>query len=360
MKLRTAGLGPLLAGGILGGCLMAGAAAAADSAPPSRPMYRVLPPVPGSGATPAVTLPTWNGSFTYNNTTYSYNMVGTAPSTNTTTTIPVLIIPVKIVITSNSGSTTTFDPSTVLTNGRTVIENIIASPLFDSSTTYIQGGVNVGTTQYIDAFQRANFWGAVHTRPNYHLLLGTPAVLPEQTLNPSTGDGKTGTEFGFTAGKVNYLWFDRQIKSLITALPQIQPNTLPIFVTYDVYLTEIVCCIGGYHSAVGSQAYSHATYVDVVGAFAQDVSALSHEIGEWADDPLVSNRGNKVSCGILEVGDPIENNPNFGGYPYSVNGFTYNLQDLVTLPYFGAPPKTSVNSYFTFQGEPLTVCQNGG
>jgi hypothetical protein len=108
------------------------------------------------------------------------------------------------------------------------------------------------------------------------------------------------------------------------------------------------------------QSYAEATYVDHVGAFSQDVSALSHEVGEWMDDPLTVNfNGNNTPCGILEVGDPLENNPNFGGFPYSLHGFTYNLQDLVTLPYFGAPPSTSVNNFFTFQGESLTVCQNG-
>jgi hypothetical protein len=35
------------------------------------------------------------------------------------------------------------------------------------------------------------------------------------------------------------------------------------------------------------------------------------------------------------------------------------LQDLATLPYFGAPANTSVNDWFTFQGESLSVCQNG-
>jgi hypothetical protein len=69
--------------------------------------------------------------------------------------------------------------------------------------------------------------------------------------------------------------------------------------------------------------------------------------------------GNNTPCGILEVGDPLESNPNYGGYPYSLHGFTYNLQDLVTLPYFGAPPSTTVNDWFTFQGESLSVCQNG-
>jgi len=330
---------------------------------PGRPRFVTLAPKPGTNvsqpnvALATVALPTWNGSFTYSGHTYSYQMVGTAPSTNTSTTVPVYIIPIKVVITARSGSKTTFDPSHVLSNGKTVIQNTVASPIFDSTTTYVQGGVNVGTTQYIDAFQRANFWGIVSGNSNYHLLLGVPTVLAEQTLSPSTRLGKTGRPFGFTAGEVDINWFDSQVNNLMTTLG-IQANTLPIFLTYDVYLTQGGCCIGGYHSATGTQTYMHATYVDVVGQFSQNVSALSHEVGEWADDPLL-NGGNNSPCGILEVGDPLEGNPNFGDYAYSLNGFTYDLQDLVTLPYFGAPASTSVKGFFTFQGETLSVCQNG-
>ena len=311
---------------------------------------------------PLVSLPSWNGSFTYSGKNYSYNMVGTAPSSNSSTTITAYIIPVKIVITSRSGTKTTFDPSHVLSNGNSVTTNTVDSPIFDSTTTYTQGGVNVGTTQYIDAYQRANFWGTVKNDTNYHLLL-SPSVLAEQTLSPTATYGKTGSPFGFTAGEVDINWFDAQLPGIISKLG-IQPNALPIFLTYDVYLTQNGCCIGGYHSSEGStsnpQAYAEATYVDHVGAFAQDVSALSHEVGEWADDPLTVNyNGNNTPCGILEVGDPLENNSNYGAYTYSLHGFTYNLQDLVTLPYFGAPPSTSVNNWFTFHGESLSVCQNG-
>jgi len=350
---------------VLAGC--ASAAFAQDDSQPTQPargMFVVLPAhLNPAVPPPAASLPSWNGSFTYNGTNYTYNMVGTAPSTNTSTTITTYIIPVKIVITNRNGSKTTFDPSHVLSNGNTVTTNTTTSPIFDSTTTYVQGGVDVGTTQYIDAFQRANFWGTVQSNTNYHLLLGA-TVLAEQTLSPTRSNGKTGNPFGFTAGEVDINWFDSQVPGIISRLG-IQPNTFPIFLTYDVYLTQGGgCCIGGYHSSEGSisnpQSYAEFTYVDHVGAFSQDVSALSHEVGEWADDPLTVNfNGNNTPCGILEVGDPLENNPNFGGYPYSLHGFTYNLQDLVTLPYFGAPPSTSVNNFFTFQGESLTVCQNG-
>jgi hypothetical protein len=303
-------------------------------------------------------LQTWNGSFTFNGTTYNYNMVGVPPFPSSSATIPAVVIPIKIVLSNG----TTFDPSHVLSNGKTVTNNTVASPIFASVVDFTSGGANMGTTQYIDAFQRANFWDT-SGNPS-HLLLGGPTVLAEQTLNVPRRSGSTGVVFGFTAGLVDINYFDNQLHTLLTNLG-ITPNEFPIFLTYDVYLTQNhSCCIGGYHSSTGNtsapQAYAHATYVDHVGAFAQDVSALSHEVGEWADDPLVVNiSGNNTPCGMLEVGDPLENNGNFGAFPYTANGFTYNLQDLVTLPYFGAPPSTSVNGEFTFQGESLTVCQNG-
>ena len=47
----------------------------------------------------ATPLTTWNGSFVFSGTTYNYNMVGTAPSTGSSTTVQVKIIPIRIVIT---------------------------------------------------------------------------------------------------------------------------------------------------------------------------------------------------------------------------------------------------------------------
>ncbi|HME07211.1 MAG TPA: hypothetical protein VKG25_09170 [Bryobacteraceae bacterium] len=356
-------------------CLMAGLIAAVSCGIASAqdgnatPRYVVLLPSSGGSSSQAAgaigkasaPLPTWNGSFTYKNKNYTYNMVGTAPSTNTSTTIQAVIIPVKIVLSGGS----TFDPEHVLPNGKTVVQNTVASPLFDSTTTYTVGSTDVGTTQYIDAYQRANFWGTVASEPNYHLLLSAPTVLAEQTLSPSSRNGKSGNPFGnLTVAEVNINWFDSQIQSLITKLG-ILPNQIPIFLTYDTYLTQNGgCCIGGYHSSFssssGEQSYIHASYIGVAGDFAQDVSALSHELGEWATDPLVVNtNGNQTPCGILEVGDPLEGEANYGGFPYTVNGFTYNLQDLVMLPYFGAPTSTSVNGWLSFHDAALTVCSNG-
>ena len=367
MKKRLIALN-LLAALAAAGCMTGSAFAQEEDTLPARPMYGHLQPnLRADVRTPATPLTTFNGAFIYNGSAYRYNMVGTAPSTGASTTIPTFIIPVKMVYKTSTG-TTTFDPAThKLTNGQTVEANTIASPIFQSGIDFVTGGIDLGNTQYIDAFQRGNFWGTVKAHTGYHLLLGAPTVLPELTLTVGT-HGRLATEFGVHVGLADINWFDTQLQNYITAHSSIVPNSLPIFVTYDVYLTQSGgCCIGGYHNSMGStaapQAYAHFTYVAKAGAFAQDVSALSHEVGEWADDPLVVNvNGNSVACGILEVGDPEEGFANYGGFPYTLGGFTYNLQDLTYLPYFGAPKGTSANGSLTFQGNPfgLGVCSNGG
>lgn len=142
--------------------------------------------------------------------------------------------------------------------------------------------------------------------------------------------------------------FTRRLKS------QINPGVLPIVLTYDIYLTESgECCVGGYHSANGSrrrgQTYSYAAYEDSGGSFAQDVSALAREPGEWIDDPFVDNRVNCNDSSLMEVGDSLERTANSGACPYSLNGFTCNFQSLVFIGYFGAPRCASANDWLAFQ-----------
>jgi hypothetical protein len=352
---------------------LAGAAFAQDAKDtlPAHPMYKQMTPhLGGEVVTPATPLTTWNGSFVYLGHTYNYNMVGTTPSTGTSTTIPVFIVPVALTYTSG-GTTTTFTPATKQSNGKSAVGNTVASPIFQNMEWIAGDGVtNLGTTQYEDAFQRGNFWGEVSSATGYHVLLGKPKVAPLQTIAVPPADGSVGNEFGVKVGLADINWFDAKLQALINKFKQIQPDTLPIFITYNVYLTEGECCIGGYHnsftSTSGTQAYSMFTYIGTAGVFAQDVSALSHEAGEWLDDPLVANSGNPVECGILEVGDPEEgfneDGAMYGAFPYTLNGFTYHLQDLVYLEYFGGAKTTSVGGEETFHNNPfgLGICNNGG
>jgi hypothetical protein len=134
-----------------------------------KPMFTVLHPKPDANLVqPAVKVPTWSGSYTYKGTGiflrdgWQGGRAATPPPT-----VPVYIIPVKIVI-----KTSTFDPSHVLTNGKTVskIRWILRFSIPPQPT--CRAGSMWGTTQYIDAYQRANFWGKGAAHPNYHLLLG--------------------------------------------------------------------------------------------------------------------------------------------------------------------------------------------
>src|ERR1041385_4878473 len=114
-----------------------GNAFAQSDAQIARPMFTTLPHnAPGHRPPihPASTLTQWNGSFTdLTGHLISYTMVGTNPATNNApATIPVVIVPIKMVYGANNGNMT-FDPNAhTVSNGKTVTANTIASPLFQT------------------------------------------------------------------------------------------------------------------------------------------------------------------------------------------------------------------------------------
>jgi hypothetical protein len=328
-------------------------------------------------------LPTWSGSFTYQNKPYTFTMIGSSPTTNTSTTIPVYLIPLTITFqesTCASGQTT-FDPNTVLSNGRTVVQNVLDSPIF-SPTNFTEGNVNLGTTQYIDAFQRGSFWAKIPTPKNYHLLLGNPTkvtypyaiVVPPPGTSPG-GLAEDDPQYGGCIGSMDLNWWwtstpgsvdylQNTIVNYFVTNNMIAPNSLAIFLTYNVFAGPD----GGLHYSFPvngqTQTYAWATYNGYTSCpsngtntdcYAQDVAILAHEVAEWADDPFIPQ--NAVVCGALEVGDPFFEPQYY--FPYTVNDFTYHLQDLAFLPYFGAPTALSVNNWLDFQNLTTQVCQDG-
>jgi hypothetical protein len=318
---------------------------------PATPRFAVLPATHPEQARPlSGGLTTWNFGYTYQGRKYTDVFVGNAPSGAASTT-PTFIIPLKIVVGGK-----TFSTSTIQSNGKTALADTTGSPIFQSEVDFTEAGANLGTTQYEDAFQRESFWPTVLGNPGYHVLLGAPTVLPEVTLNVPRRQGSVGNEFGVQVALVNINYIDAQVHTILANNPQITAASVPIFVMYDTYETSGGCCIGGYHSASGAQSYAVFDYIGKSGAFSQDVSALSHEMGEWLDDPFTTNNS---PCGIYETGDPLENEANYGDYSYVVGTMTYHLQDLAQPPYFGAPASTTLNGRASFQGASLSVCQNG-
>jgi hypothetical protein len=294
----------------------------------------------------------WSASLNSVGKSWKYIMVGTNPSHGSaTTTIPVTIVPLLLKF-SNGKS---FD-------GTSQVSSTTSSPLFQNAQ-FISG-----TTQYGDAIQRAEFWKNVSAlSPNYHVLVGNPTIAKTVTLNIPPADGTTvvDSSSGKTIGIVDINWFDPQLQTLLTSL-NFTPNMLPIFLSHDVYLSQGTpslsnCCIGGYHNAVtdtaGLQTYIWSTEAEasVQGGFAEDVSALSHEMLEWFNDPFTNNTvpnwispiAPQYGCNnLLEVGDPLV------GVVFTVPGFSNDhLQDVAFFNWFARQShSTALNGLYTYLG----------
>jgi hypothetical protein len=257
---------------------------------PSRPVGHMLnlthgkvnPDAPGQN-----TIPHWSDSFVYNGLVYNYTMVGTDPNRGSATTvIPTVLIPIRFVFADGH----VFDASTDIIDGQTPVQGIINSPIFQNYN-FNSVGVNVGNTQWGDAFQRANFWDSVSTRsPNYHVLVGQPTVLPVQTINVPDGlfsyynDPLTGESLPLVD---NEFLANTTISILVAA--NISPTTLPIIVWGIVVAPDY----GGFHGAANFSGNALQTFIATGGYYPHppiaDVYVLSHEIVEWMDDPFGNN-----------------------------------------------------------------------
>jgi len=345
---------------------------------------------------PAVGLQTWNRTVNATKDGGSYNivMVGQDPATSTVTTnIPTVIIPVIVKIGTISFNPNAIDNTCMVAPNNVPKKVFRQSPLF-ANHAFTMNGVNVGTTQYLDAYQRANFKSQVAA--TYHTKLATISVKAAQTFNVPIGSGSVFSTAGFgnggcgpshnpagNFGIVDVNAMDNWV--LTTALPKalVTPNQFPILLLYNVVMsvgppTIANCCILGYHGATAGppngQTYSPMEF-DTSGIFGNaisDVSIGAHEIGEWMEDPYGNNPtpawggiGQVGGCqGNLENGDPLTGT-NFPPVTMA-NGFTYHLQELAFLswyynaqtdPSIGAGGKFSNNG--TFKG-PAKVCPPGG
>jgi hypothetical protein len=331
-------------------------------------------------ATGTTALPLWNYSATaaasLGGSTYTGTMVGRSPFDNgkTTTTIPVQIIPLIITITDTNGAIV-YDPTladSCVPGSLTDVAVVTGSPIFTNNA-WTMNGVGIGTTQYIDAFQRAEFWSSVGNTP-YHLIL-SPTTLAAQHLTFGTG-GTSGIGANYSVGcshlgVVQNTDLDNAVYGLLTGAlaTQVNPSTFPVFLLRNVVSTtsgtsdSANCCILGYHSGYynGSNLQIYSPFsLDTIGAFGTGyVSTLSHEMGEAINDPIGTNPtptwGNigQVQGGSqnnLEVGDPLSGSVNFT--VTGANGLTYKMQELAFYSWFyggtslGAGGKFSNNGTF--------------
>jgi hypothetical protein len=343
------------------------------------------------------TLPLFTYTITSSRDGNSYSgvMVGQSPfgggpkKANITTQIVPLIIVTNTVgvsvdnagIISTTPGVTTFDPTVADTSCLTAPNDVPLtlvqqSPIIQS-TNFSFGGTFVGNTQYIDAFQRANFFAFMKGN-SYHTKLSPVKTLAPILVNIPAASGLAlattalgPPPFCGPLGIMDINVFDPIVSAQIIpalAAQGVNPTTFPIFLLSNVVMsfgspTNLnACCVIGYHGANGTQTYSPADF-DTTTLFPpaiEDTGILAHEVGEWMDDPFGTNStppwghiGQQPGCqNNLEVGDPLTGT---GIPPVTMpNGFTYDLQELVFFSWFYGAPSIGVNGWFSDNGTFLT------
>lgn len=251
------------------------------------------------------------------------------------------------------------------------------SPLFTPADIRF-GDTVLKNSQYIDAHQRATFWKTTNFDKNgYHLGLA-PNYLPPLEINVPIDRGVAvdsqavlGNLNCGTIAQVDLNWFDNYLRTV--ALPKlaakglVNPTKTPVFLAKNLGLSFDASTLSifalGYHdvmlSGIGVATTLQTYMVSGVGMGAlssapDDVLVLSHELGEWVNDPFINNMSPPVGFGggfcspvPTEIGDFLR-----GGVAtkVSADGYTYHLQEMAFLPWFFGGASPSINGWYSANG----------
>jgi hypothetical protein len=356
-----------------------------------------------SSRTPSLPLFTFDVVSDRDGNNYTGVMVGANPFTRggdkdvhvKTFIVPLIITTNSVGVSTNfktgdfttAPGVTTFDPTAndnacLSAPNNNPLKLFQHTPMFDNYDISV-GGVDMGHTQYIDAFQRAEFWNVLKDRDDYHLLLSPVVTLSPIAINIPADQGLTLPPADFPAcgpfGIVDIDFFDAYLNTnVLPALaPQVNAGNFPIFLLYNTVLaftpqTNLFdCCVLGYHGTtnflpLGTYSPSDFDTTGLFGSTQGDSNTLSHEVGEWANDPFGNNptplwghTGQVAGCqGNLEVGDPLSgtNFSPIGGR----NGYTYHLQELAFFSWFFTSESIGIHGWFsdndTFTSDAGPVC----
>lgn len=289
-------------------------------------------------------VPHFSGSFESQGKAYPFTMVGARPQSNSTTEVPVQIIPISLFFeefVDENGAPIVLDPAAI-------VPRVQASPNFHDAQ------YATGTTQFADAVQRAQFNATAGK--DWHTLLGAPQIMKPLRIAVPRGDAKVyrNPSTGVIYAIVDTDFFLSQLNTMIQ-MANLSPDALAIALTSNVFLAPQKdikkCCVLGFHTSfdVGEmtqvkfiQTFIWASWVEqgILGPSLADVTPMSHEISEWMNNPFGSNAvpawqvPNSTGCqSNLETGDPLALMPN-AGYPVLIDGFTYHPQNQVLMQWF--------------------------
>jgi hypothetical protein len=318
-------------------------------------------------ATASASIPMFTASVRDGASTFRYSMVGKNPfvaQAKPSTTVSTTVIPVVIKFSNGD----TWNPAVIDScDSQSALTRVRNSPIFVAQP-WKFGPTSVGTAQYVDAFQRGEFYRQTNPsgkNPGYHVKLALKTHAPLVLQVPTADAAESTTVCGnHKLGAVDINYLDGQIQHYITAtLGSAATTTFPLFllgnvVQYDGATTN--CCIFGYHSAMANasqlQTYGVSMY-DNTGDFKGigDTSILTHEVAEWMDDPIGTNPtkpwgniGQVAGCQFnLEVGDPLTGT----GITDTLNGKKYHLQELAFFSWFyHSSPSLGTNGWFSSNG----------
>jgi hypothetical protein len=331
---------------------------------------RITPAQARASQLAGTTVPEYTASVKVGTKNYTYTIVGKNPAikaTNASTTVTADIVP--LIMKFSNGDT--WNPTKIdsCDAGASALTRVKNSPIVKSQA-WTWGGTPIGTGQVTDAFQRAEFWKYAQPtgiNPSYGVKLTFKTLTPV-TINVPNADAATAPIScgNGLLGAANINWLDPFLQN--TVIPSLSSQgvgtkTFPIFVLHNFveYIgTTTNCCVLGYHNSyntsAGAQTYGLSIY-DNSGAFggSSDISAMSHEVGEWQNDPNTVNPtpawghiGQVSGCqSNLEVGDPLSGTT----FADTVGGFTYHPQELAFFSWFyHQAPSLGVNGWYSDQG----------
>lgn len=304
-------------------------------------------------------VPYFSGSFAFEGKTFPYTVVGAKPQDGGTTLVPTQLIPVSLLFdgyVDENGDPVVLDPGPIV-------------PKIKNSPNFRSAAYQTGFTQLSDAVQRAQFNGTM--AQDWHTLLDSPQVFKPVNIVVPRGLARVyrNPGNGIVFAIVDSAFFISQLNTIVQ-MANLRTDALAILLTNNVLLSPESdvkrCCVLGFHTAfdAGEQANRRvvqtlvwASWTDqgVLGSSLGDVTAMSHEIGEWMNDPFGSNfvpawqyAVPSLGCqSTLETADPVAALPN-STYPVSIDGFTYHPQTQLLLSWFTRQPSDAVDGVYSF------------
>ena len=335
-----------------------------------KPRFEVLPGPDLEKAALHFSFTTFTNSVQVGSKRYSFTEVGSDPSRSNArdSVVPVLIIPVQARFDDGS----VFDP----TAADPCASGVAPADLVEQSPILQDVDYGDGSRQFEEEFRRLEFWaftGPGARNPGYSVRI-TPGWLPTAVIK--FHGFPTQTASCGRLGLVDKNTWDAFARSTVFPLFRkfgVGPNDFVLFLFSNVVFyngNQKNCCTLGYHSWFnlhGIQTYGVAEY-DTNGAFQNvvDVAPISHELGEWYDDPLGNNPtppwghiGQVSGCQTnLEVGDPLSGNLFEVPMP---NGVTYHPQELAFFSwFFDEVPSLGFDGWYSMGGtfrKPAARCR---